>query len=329
MKQKETILSGMRPTGPLHIGNYLGALKHFVALQEDYRCFFMIADEHALDTNATPAERRQYTLSLAAEYLAAGLNPKKSTLFVQSQVPEHAELQWLFGSLVPLGELERMTQYKDKSARGTANVTAALLNYPVLMAADILLYLPKVVPVGDDQTQHVEMSRYIARRFNRSFGVLFPEPKPLFTHAARVMSLTEPERKMSKSEPAGCLFLSDTPDAVREKVKRAVTATASTTGRRSPGVENLFVLLRACGGSPADIARFERAEADGSIRYSDLKTVVADAIIQELAPFQKRYTALMKKPKSIETVLRAGSKTARRVAGATLRHAKERMGLLV
>lgn len=328
MATKPTTLSGVRPTGPLHIGNYLGALKNFVELQKTTRGFFMIADEHALDTDVIPEQRRQYVLSLAAEFLAAGLDPKKSTIFVQSLVPEHVELSWLLSTLVPVGELERMTQFKDKTAHGTANATAALFNYPLLMAADILIYKPTVVPVGDDQTQHLEMARYISRRFNRAFGNVFPEPKPLYTTAPRLMSLTDPSRKMSKSEPAGCLFLTDTPETIREKIRKATTATSPTKGKISPGVENLFGLLRAFDDE-ATFKKFETAERDGTIRYSDLKNTVSESIIQHLEPFQKKYSALMKQPKKLESLLKAGSKRASATASKTLKEVKQKMGLLV
>ncbi len=324
---KQITLSGIRPTGPLHIGNYLGALKNFVELQKNYQSFFMIADEHALDTDVSADNRRQYVLELAAEFIAAGLDPKKSTIFVQSLVPEHAELQWLFGGLVPVGELERMTQYKDKSAQGTASATAALFNYPILMAADILVYKPTVVPVGDDQAQHLEMSRYICRRFNRAYGDVFPEPKPLYTATPRVMSLTDPTRKMSKSEPAGCLFLTDAPETIRTKIKKAVTATGPAAGSASPGVANLLLLLRACADEKIS-RKFEIAESNGTIRYSDLKDAVAEAIVNELAPFQKKYSALMKSPKKLESILKAGSKKARLTASKTLKEVKQKMGLL-
>lgn len=323
---KQTTLSGIRPTGPLHIGNYFGALKNFVELQTKYQSFFMIADEHALDTDVPVTKRREYVLELAAEFLAAGLDPKRSTIFVQSLVPEHTELAWLFGGLVPVGELERMTQYKDKSAHGTASATAALLNYPTLMAADILIYKPTVVPVGDDQTQHLEIARYISRRFNRIYGDVFDEPRPLYTSAHRIMSLTDPARKMSKSEPSGCLFLTDSPETIRTKIRKAVTATAARPGTMSPGVANLFMLLRACGDNR--VKQFEAAEANGSIRYSELKDAVAEAIIKELAPFQKKYSTLMKSPKKLESTLRSGSKKARRTASKNLKEVKQKMGLL-
>lgn len=326
MATKPVTLSGMRPTGPLHLGNYLGALKNFVELQQHYTSFFMIADEHALDTEVTGEKRLEYVRELGAEYVAAGIDPKRATIFVQSLVPEHTELAWLFGALVPVGELERMTQFKDKSAAGTANVTAALLNYPTLMAADILLYKPAIVPVGDDQAQHLEISRYIARRFNRKYGDVFPEPKPLYTDAPRVMSLTDPERKMSKSEPSGCLFLTDSPELIREKIKKAVTATAAG-GEMSPGVKNLFVMLKACGDAET-YKRLEREESYGTIRYRDLKEAVAEAVISELAPFQARYAKLMKSPKKLDSILRAGSKRARTTAHATLTQAKKHIGLL-
>ncbi|MDP3725537.1 MAG: tryptophan--tRNA ligase, partial [Nanoarchaeota archaeon] len=221
---KPILVSGIQPSGSLHIGNYLGALKNFVDLQnsEKYECFFFIADLHALTEFKSKKELEENTRELMISYLAAGLDPKKSTLFLQSQAPAHANLAWILNTITPMGELERMTQYKDKTSRGIPT-TAGLFDYPVLMAADILIYKTAVVPVGDDQDQHVELTRTLARSFNNKFGNTFPEPKVVHTKTPRIMDLNMPGAKMSKSSPKGCLFLNDSPETIREKIQRATT----------------------------------------------------------------------------------------------------------
>lgn len=325
--KKQTTLSGIQPSGKLHIGNYLGALKNFVALQANYECYFMIADEHSLTEGLSPDILREQTLNLAASYLAASLDPKKSTIFLQSFVPEHTELAWIFSTITPMGELERMTQYKDKAARQKSNINAGLFSYPVLQAADILLYKPPVVPIGEDQTQHLEITRTIARRFNNRYGRTFPEPKALFTAASRVMSLTDPERKMSKSEPSGCLFLEDSSKIIEQKIKRAVTDTGPAGEEMSLGVKNLFLLLREFSDSKT-VKKFETNYVNGSIRYSELKEVLAHDVASELAPFQKKYATLIGQPKKLMSVLKNGSKKARLVAEKTLQEVKQKIGLL-
>src|SRR6185503_21335995 len=246
----------------------LGALKQFVDLQNqgDNHCYFFIADLHALTTPFEPKELSQNTLEVVAEYLAAGIDPKKSTFFLQNQILEHAELAWIFNSITPLGELERMTQYKDKSEQHRTNINAGLLTYPTLMAADILIYKPIFVPVGDDQMQHLELTRVIARKFNNRFGKTFPEPKNITIKPLRIMSLTDPTRKMSKSEPNGCLFLDDSPDDINKKIKKAVTATDSKNG--SAGVDNLLSML-AHFGNEDQAESFRKAAKDGNIKYSE------------------------------------------------------------
>ena len=232
MKQ-ETILSGVQATGRLHIGNYLGALKQFVDIQNDgkLQCYFFIADLHALTVPRDPKQLRQDTLEIITEFIAAGLDPNRSVLFIQNHVAEHAELAWIFNCITPVGELERMTQFKDKGKSQKENVNAGLLTYPTLMAADILLYKPNFVPVGEDQVQHLELARIVARKFNNQFGKTFPEPKPFIKQPLRIMSLKNPDKKMSKTndEP---LYLDDTPAEIERKLKKAVTA---TTGGSSPG----------------------------------------------------------------------------------------------
>ena len=238
------LVSGIQPTGRLHLGNYLGALKNFVALQNSnkYECFFFIADLHSLTEDFLPKEKARQITELAADYLAAGLNLKKSTLFLQSAIPPHNELAWILNTITPMGELRRMTQFKDKGGeQESANV--GLFDYPVLMAADILIYDTKFVPVGDDQLQHLELARTLARKFNSKFGNTFTEPQPLLTQTPRVMSLDDPSKKMSKSRPAGCIFLDDSPEEIHKKVMRATTDSESVIRydtETKPGISNLL-----------------------------------------------------------------------------------------
>jgi len=263
---KPVLISGIQPTGSLHIGNYLGALKNFVELQGSgaYECYFFIADYHSLTEPFTPGlrsrsdsfggvgkeEKERQVLDLAATFLAAGLGPKKSTLFIQSSVPASTELAWILSALTPFGELRRMTQFKEKGGeKESANV--GLFTYPVLMAADILLYDAKVVPVGEDQLQHLELARTLARKFKAKFGKVFIEPKALMTDVPRLMSLKDPKKKMSKSDPAGCLFLDDAPEAIRKKVMGAVTDSGGAVAydqKQRPGISNLVLIYAAIGG---------------------------------------------------------------------------------
>lgn len=321
---KQTTLSGMRPTGELQLGNYLGALQNFVKLQQSHEAYFMIADHHSITEDFEPKAKEEQILSLAAAYIAAGVDPNKSTIFLQSFVPEHLELAWIFGSIVPVGELERMTQYKDLSQKHGERVSAGVFNYPLLMAADILLYKPEVVPVGDDQKQHVELTSTIVKKFNRKFGETFPTPKFTPTKVPRLKSLTNPERKMSKSEPGGCLFLTDEPDVILKKMKKAVTAT--TGGGDNPGVENLFLIMQEFS-KPEVVKQFRAAEADGSIRYSDLKEQIATDVADGLQEYRQRYAELMNDPKQIMKILSDGSEKARIKASETMTEVKEKIGL--
>ncbi len=327
---KDTILSGIQPTGPLHLGNYLGALRHFVRLQNEHpgACFFMIADYHSLTENYDPKEKPGQVLELAAEYLAAGLDSKQCTIYVQSDVPVVTELAWIFNTVTPMSYLERMTQYKDKAARQKENINVGLFDYPVLQAADILLTKARFVPVGQDQVQHVELTRDVARFFNRKFGEVFPEPKPLLTETPRVMSLLEPDKKMSKSVSGSFIALMDEPGEISAKIKRAVTDVGPQHDRKtkSPGVTNLFMLLENFG-TTADVKRFEAAYADGSIRYAELKEVLAERIADHFADFRTKRKVLLAKPAQIEKVLKSGAAKMRKVATATMREVRQRVGL--
>jgi tryptophanyl-tRNA synthetase len=323
--KKETILSGIQATGALHIGNYLGALKQFVELQNSgaAECYFFIADLHSLTVPFEPATLRANTLEAAAEYLAAGIDPDKSTLFIQSQVPEHAELAWIFSCITPLGELERMTQYKDKGTLHNQSLNAGLLTYPTLMASDILLYKPTSVPVGEDQIQHLELTRIIARKFNNKFGETFPEPKSNVQKPLRIKSLSHPERKMSKTGDEA-LLISDEPAEIERKLKKAVTASEGTT---SPGVENLMQILGFFAPA-AEVKQFEASVLDGSIKYSELKMALASHIGAYFAEFREKKKALLANPKQLQEILAEGAKKAHATAGATMAEVKEKIGLL-
>ena len=316
----ETILSGVQATGRMHIGNYLGALKQFVDIQNEgkLQCYFFVADLHALTVPREPKKLRQDTLEVVAEYIAAGLDPKKSVIFIQNHVLEHAELAWIFDCLISVGELERMTQFKDK---GGGN--AGLLTYPVLMAADILLYKPNFVPVGEDQVQHIELTRIIARKFNNQFGKVFPEPKPFVRKPLRLMSLKNPSKKMSKTgdDP---IYMDDTPSDVEAKLKKAVTASG---GEGGAGVENLMFLLEQFG-SKENVGQFRGAIKDGSIRYSDLKMELAHSIADYFADFRKRKKELLNDKAVLAEILADGAERAREIAHETMLEVKQKTGLL-
>ena len=323
---KQTIVGGIRPTNKIHIGNYLGALKQFVEISNnpDTASYFFIVDLHALTTPFEPKELKQNTLEAAATYLAAGFNPKNSSLFIQSQIPEHAELTWIFNCITPLGELERMTQFKEKSLAHSKSINAGLLDYPVLMAADILLYKPSDVSVGDDQVQHVELSRIIARRFNNHFGKTFPEPRTFMRKPLRIMSLTDPEKKMSKTGDEA-LNLDDEPKEIARKIKKAVTAT--TAGGRSPGEHNLMLLLSHFGNDE-EVRYFTAAQSNGTLKFSELKDTLAKNISEYFAEFREKKKELLARPDHLAEVLGQGAAKARAVAHETLVEVKQKIGLL-
>lgn len=321
------VLSGIQPSGRLHIGNYLGALKNFVDLQNSgkYRCHFMIADLHSLTESYTAEEKREQILETAASFLAAGLDPKKSTLFIQSKVPAHSELTWILDTITPTGELERMTQYKDKAARMETN--AGLFTYPVMMAVDIVLYDTAVVPVGDDQDQHLELTRSLVRRFNHRFGPTFIEPKALHTAIPRLYSLSNPEKKMSKSEPAGCLFIDDSPEEIKKKIMSAVTDSGNTVAfdeANKPGISNLMLILSALTNTTFDQIEKEFAGK----QYGAFKTEVARVVTEYLSPIREKKNALLKNPKKILAAFAAGSKKANAIANAKLKKVYQTIGLL-
>jgi tryptophanyl-tRNA synthetase len=324
---KARVFSGVQPTGNLHIGNYLGALKNWVEIQGNYESIFGIVDLHAVTVYQEPAELRAKILETAGLFLAAGIDPKHSTIVVQSSVPEHAELAWMLTCVTPVGWLERMTQYKAKS-QAQETVGDGLLQYPVLMTADILVYQAAIVPVGDDQAQHLELARDIAQRFNSLYGETFVMPA---THlplvGARVMGLDEPDKKMSKSAAGTghAVGLLDPIDQIRKKIMRATTDSmpAVDFDAAGPGVQNLLSIFRAFSGWPADKMR---ANFSG-LRYGDLKKQVAEMVIASLEPIQKRYAEIMDEPGYLTGVLKEGAERVSPIAKSTVQVGRERMGL--
>ena len=328
------ILSGIQPTGELHIGNYLGAIKQWVELQKSKNldkeagCIFMIVDLHSITIDYDPKQLQKNILSAAMDYLAVGIDPKKCIIFVQSQIKEHAELAWLLQTITPMGELERMTQYKEKSKQNKDNINAGLFAYPVLMAADILLYKTTIVPVGDDQSQHVELAREIVRKFNHKFGQTFPEPKTqLQKSGARIMSLTDPTQKMSKSIPQGCIYLSDTPDKIREKIKTAITDSGKEVKfdeTNKPEISNLLNIYHLFSGK--SIEEIEKDYVDKG--YGDFKKDLAEVIIGGLKEFQENRKEFEKNPATVKKILTQGAKQAQTIAEETMKEVKEKMGLI-
>ena len=328
MKMTPRVLSGIQPTGKLHLGNYLGALKNWVAMQDEFphECFYCIVDLHAITAPYKPDEFKQNIFDTALDFLAAGLDPEKSAIFIQSHLTEHVELMWLLNTIAPLGLLERMTQFKDKKQKHTENLNVGLLNYPILMASDILIYKATLVPVGDDQLQHLELTRELARRFNSSFGETFPEPEAQLTKGARIMSLTNPDTKMSKSDAEkSYVTLDEDPDRIKSKLKKAVTDTG-TAGETGPGATNLLTILGVI--DPESMSDFEAQAKAGTIRYSDLKIHLAEKLAQYLAPFRAKRAELAAKPQGIWDVLATGRDKAHNIAEATLKEVKEKMGFV-
>lgn len=323
----KTIFSGIQPSGTLTLGNYLGAIRQFVQLQHDQHCYFCIVDEHAITVPQDPIELTNNTRSLAALYLASGIDPKKSTLFIQSEVPAHTQLSWMMQSISYMGELERMTQFKDKS-EGRDAVSSALFTYPALMAADILLYQTDIVPVGDDQTQHLELTRNVAERFNNRFGKTFTIPDIQIPKVgARIMSLQEPTKKMSKSDEneRGFISMLDDPKKIEKKIKSAVTDSEGIVKfdkENKPGVSNLLTIYASCTGeSIEDIEN--RYQGKG---YGDFKSGVATAVISLLKPIQDQYHELIQAPE-LDNILDQGAAKAAITANQTLKKAQTAMGL--
>src|SRR5579863_6592709 len=324
---KARVLSGIQPTGSPHIGNYLGALKNWAKIQYDYDSIYCIVDLHAVTVYQEPQELRTKIEELAGMLLAIGIDPKHSALVVQSSVPEHAELAWMLTCVTPVGWLERMTQYKAKS-QAQETVGGGLLQYPVLMTADILVYQAAVVPVGEDQAQHLELARDIAQRFNSLYGETFVMPGTSLPLAgARVMGLDDPTKKMSKSAPGSghAIALLDAPDVARKKIMRATTDSQPAVDfeNLSPGVLNLIDISKAFMGWGPEQARTEFS----GLRYGDLKKKVADIVVSRLEPLQKRYAEIMDEPGYLTGVLKEGAERVSPIAKSTVQLVKERMGL--
>lgn len=325
MKQ---IFSGVQPSGNFTLGNYIGAMKRFVDLQDEGNCIYSIVNLHSLTVPKEANELREYTLQLAAMYVSIGIDPKKSILFIQSQVPEHAELGWLMQCTGYIGELERMTQYKDKSA-GKEIVTGGLLTYPALMAADILLYNTTHVPVGEDQKQHLEFTRDMAARFNKKYGETFVIPEPMIQEfGGRIMSLDDPTKKMSKSNPNACSYIAllDEPSVIVKKIKRAVTDSEGTVRydkENKPAVSNLLTIYSACSGESID-AIVARYEGRG---YGDFKKDLAEVVVSALTPIQEEYKRWINSPE-LTDILKDGAERAHAVASTTMDKVRKNMGLV-
>ncbi|MBB6632738.1 tryptophan--tRNA ligase [Cohnella thailandensis] len=329
MSKPLRVLSGIQPSGKLTLGNYIGAMKNFVALQNEYDCYFMIVDLHAITVPQEPAALREQTEAVAALFIAAGIDPAQAAVFVQSHVPQHAELGWIMTTLSYMGELERMTQFKDKS-EGKEAVGAGLFVYPSLMAADILLYQANLVPVGDDQKQHLELTRDLAGRFNFKFGDTLTVPEPYIPKVgARIMSLDDASKKMSKSNPnvGSYIALLDTPDEIRKKISRAKTDLGREIAfdpQNKPEISNLMTIYSNCAGISLDEVQ-ARFEGQG---YGAFKKDLAEQVVATLEPLQQRYREI-RESGAIHDILRDGAEKAMAVAEATTRQVKEAMGFLL
>jgi len=324
------IFSGVRPTGQFHLGNYLGALKNWINLQENHTGIFSIVDLHAITTPYDPQKLQEKIFSIAATYLSAGLDPDKATIFVQSKVKEHAELAWLLGTIAPVGELKRMTQYKTKSKKLKAGqINAGLLNYPLLMSADILLYQAEGVPIGEDQEQHLELARTLARKFNNEFGETFIIPEKIVPKVgARIKSLQDPEQKMSKSgSDNGNIYLNDDPAIIRKKVKKAVTDSENKIKYdpdNKAGLSNLITIYSIFTGK--EIKEIEKEFSDSG--YGEFKEVVAETIVDGLSSFQEEYKKLQNNPEKVEKILEEGRRKAQKIASKNILKIKKKMGLI-
>ncbi|PAF54213.1 tryptophan--tRNA ligase [Helicobacter sp. 13S00482-2] len=326
---KKRVFSGIQPTGQIHLGNYLGAVKNWVDSQDEYENIFCVVNSHAITTTQNPKELRKNTYELAAMLLACGIDMKKSNLFIQSEIDEHPALSWILDCNVSMGEMNRMTQFKDKSAKNPKNVNAGLFNYPVLMAADILLYQADGVPVGEDQKQHLELTRNIAERFNRDFGECFKIPEPMiFKSGSRVMGLDDPTSKMSKSAKGAnhAIFLLDTPDVISRKIKKATTdsQTSIVFDKNREGLYNLLGIYEIFTHKTKEVIEQE-FEGKG---YGEFKSALAEVIIESLKPIREEYEKLVSEKGYIEKILQAGATQVRPIAKSTYNRAKELIGLV-
>ena len=328
---KKIILSGIQATGSLHLGNYLGAINNWIKMQDEYDCYYMVADLHTLTIRNNPEALRENTLKLIALYIAAGLDPEKNTIFIQSHVPAHTQLSWVLNCYTYMGELNRMTQYKDKSAKHADNINSGLFTYPVLMAADILIYNADLVPVGDDQKQHLEITRDIAERFNSVYGETFKIPEPFISkQGARIMGLQDPTSKMSKSAPdiMDKILLTDTPDEIRKKLKKAVTDSENSVRydkENKPGVSNLMTIYGIIKNKS-----MEEIEKEFTGKgYGDFKSAVAEAIVERLEPLQKRYNELLSNPEKLMEIVRKADAKAAEKANKMIKEVYQKIGLVL
>ncbi len=324
---KKVIFSATQPSGKITLGNYLGALRNWAALQDDYNALYCVADEHAITVRQDPAALRRQTLELYAQFIACGIDPERSIVFIQSHVPQHAELAWVLNCYTMFGELSRMTQFKDKSASHADNVNAGLFTYPSLMAADILLYQADLVPVGEDQRQHVELTRNIAQRFNGIYGDVFTMPEAFIPKVgARVMSLSEPEKKMSKSSPNenSYILVMDKPDDIMRKFKRAVTDSEGSIRRApdKPGVANLIDIYAAVTGATPEAVENEFAGKG----YGIFKPAVGEAVVEALRPIREETERLLNDKAALEALYRQGAEKAQAIAYKTLRKVHKKVG---
>ena len=327
---KKIMLSGIQPSGELHLGNYLGAVKNWSELAEEFDCYYFMADLHSITVRQNPTELRRRSVSQLAQYIACGLDPEKNTLFIQSHVHEHAELGWILNCYTMFGELSRMTQFKDKSAKNAENINGGLFTYPALMAADILLYQADYVPVGEDQKQHCELTRDVAIRFNNIYGETFKVPEPYIPQmGARIMSLGTPTSKMSKSDPQGCVFIMDSPDEIARKFKRAVTDSDTEHCVRydpqaKPGVANLMSIYGAVTGKS-----FEEIEKEFDGKgYGAFKPAVGEAVIETLRPIREETNRMLADKAYLQQVYTEGARKATTVARRTLRKVYKRVGFV-
>lgn len=331
-EQKKRMLSGIKPSGDLTLGSYLGAIRNWKDRAEEYDCYYFMADLHAITVRQNPADLRRRTMEQLAQYIACGLDPEKNTLFIQSQVHQHAELGWVLNCYAMFGELSRMTQFKDKSAKNADNINGGLFTYPSLMAADILLYQPDYVPVGEDQKQHVELCHTIARRFNGIYGDVFKLPEPYIPKVgARIMSLTNPTAKMSKSEneDTGRITLMDPPEVIMRQFKRAITDSDTENcvhfdRENKPGVSNLMTIYSACTGKT-----YQQIEEEfAGCGYGKFKPAVGETVVETLRPIREEASRIMKDKAYLESVCKAGAEKASYVAEKTLRKVYKKVGFV-
>ena len=326
---KDTIYSAIKATGRMHIGNYLGAVKNWVDLQNsgEFQTIYAVADLHSLTIDITPEELRSNTMAMAIDLLACGIDPEKSIFYIQSQVKEHSELAWIFDCVLPKTEMDKMTQFKDKAKEHKDNVNMGLFNYPALMAADILLYHGNVIPVGEDQDQHVELTRKVAKKFNNRWGEYFQEPKTKLTRMARLMALNDPTKKMSKDlGPKSYIAMSDSSDEIQNKIAKAVTGSGDKT--KDIGGQNLLDLFRAFVADDAILEKFEEDFKKGELQYAKFKPMLANVIIQTLKPIQARRQELEKDPEYVADILEKGRIKAQEIAQKTMQEVRERVGLI-